>query len=83
EPAAFGVGVLFGPQYTASRDARLLVDAEGAIAVSDAATMRGALERWVDDADAWRAVGVRARAVVHAGLGAAERSYQLVEELMA
>jgi 3-deoxy-D-manno-octulosonic-acid transferase len=83
EPAAFGVGVLFGPQYAGSRDARLLVDAEGAMAVSDVAAIRGALERWVADADAWRAVGVRARAVVHAGLGAAERSYQLVEELMA
>jgi 3-deoxy-D-manno-octulosonic-acid transferase len=82
EPAAFGTPVVFGPRHTGSRDARLLLDARAAAAVHDATSLEAALEAWLDDPPARRAAGDAAREVVRAGLGAAERSYELVAELM-
>ena len=84
EPAAFGAPVLFGPRHAASRDAGLLLAAGGAIAVTDEGTLRDALRAWlVDDERARAAAGAAARAVVETGLGAARRSAELVEELLA
>ncbi len=82
EPAAFGAPVLFGPRHHGARDARLLIDADGALAVEDADSLRQALERWLDAPAERLAAGTAARAVVHHGLGAAERSYALVAELL-
>jgi 3-deoxy-D-manno-octulosonic-acid transferase len=82
EPAAFGAGVLFGPRHGASRDARLLLDADAAMVVDGAAPLQDILARWLRGADDWRVIGERARAIVHEGLGAAERSYALVAELL-
>jgi 3-deoxy-D-manno-octulosonic-acid transferase len=82
EPAAFGAPVLFGPQHAGSRDARVLLDADAAISVADAAALERALDRWLSHPDEGRAAGEAARAIVHAGLGAAGRSYALVAELM-
>ena len=82
EPAAFGAPVLFGPRHHGTRDARLLIDADGACSVHDADALRGALERWLGAPTERVAAGAAARAVVHHGLGAAERSYALVAELM-
>ena len=83
EPAAFGAGVLFGPHFTASRDARLLLDADAAQSVDGTAALQDILERWLRGADDWRAIGQRAKAVVHQGLGAAQRSFELVNALLA
>jgi 3-deoxy-D-manno-octulosonic-acid transferase len=83
EPAAFGAPVLFGPRFQSSRDASLLLDAGGAESVVDASSLERTVERWLTDADARRAAGASARAVVRGGLGAADRSYDLVAELMA
>jgi 3-deoxy-D-manno-octulosonic-acid transferase len=82
EPAAFGVPVLFGPRYSGSRDARLLLDADAALSAPDAPALEVALDRWVAHPDEARVAGEAARAIVHAGLGAASRSYALVAELM-
>jgi 3-deoxy-D-manno-octulosonic-acid transferase len=82
EPAAFGTPVVFGPRHASSRDARLLLDARAAAAVHDATSLEAALEAWLDDPPARRAAGDAAREVVRAGLGAAERSYELVAALM-
>jgi 3-deoxy-D-manno-octulosonic-acid transferase len=82
EPAAFGAGVLFGPRYGASRDARLLLDADAAMSVDGASALHDTLARWLRGADDWRTIGERARGVVHEGLGAAERAYRLVEGLI-
>jgi 3-deoxy-D-manno-octulosonic-acid transferase len=82
EPAAFGVPVVFGPAHTASRDARLLLDADAAVSVSDATSLLQALASWLNDTDAHGAAGEAAQDVVHHGLGAAERSYALVAELL-
>jgi 3-deoxy-D-manno-octulosonic-acid transferase len=82
EPAAFGAGVLFGPRFADSRDARMLLDADGAAVVRDDHSLRRLVDGWLGGGEDWPATGTRARAVVHAGLGAAERSYRLVEALM-
>jgi 3-deoxy-D-manno-octulosonic-acid transferase len=82
EPAAFGVPVIFGPRHQGSRDALLLLDAGGAVTASDPWSLEAALEYWLTDADMRAAAGEAARSVVKNGLGAAERSYALVSELM-
>ena len=82
EPAAFGAPVLFGPRFTASRDAGLLIVATGGLAVGDAESLGDALVRWLGDPAARTAAGGRARAMVEAGLGAAQRSLALVEALL-
>jgi 3-deoxy-D-manno-octulosonic-acid transferase len=82
EPAAFGAPVLFGPRHANSRDASLLIARGGAVSVRDAASLEVSLARWIDDPVARRAAGDAARAVVREGLGAAERSFALVDALM-
>ena len=82
EPAAFGTPVVFGPRHGNSRDAGLLLDARAAAIGHDATSLEAALEAWLDDPPARRAAGDAAREVVRAGLGAAERSYELVAALM-
>jgi 3-deoxy-D-manno-octulosonic-acid transferase len=82
EPAAFGVPVLFGPRFSGTRDARLLLDADAALSVEDTEGMRDALLRWLGAPSERIAAGRAARDVVHAGLGAAQRSYALVAELL-
>jgi 3-deoxy-D-manno-octulosonic-acid transferase len=82
EPAAFGTPVVFGPRHAASRDAGLLLEARAAATVQDTTSLEAALEAWLDDPSARRTSGDAAREVVRAGLGAAERSYDLVAGLM-
>jgi 3-deoxy-D-manno-octulosonic-acid transferase len=81
EPAAFGAPVLFGPRYHGSRDARLLVMREGGRSVADVASLAAAVTGWLDPS-ARAAAGTRAKALVHDGLGAAERSLRVVESLL-
>ena len=81
EPAAYGIPVVFGPQHSGSRDAGLLLEADGAASVRDGTEATHALVRWLG-ADAG-AAGAHARAVVEQGLGAAERAYDLVVGLLA
>jgi 3-deoxy-D-manno-octulosonic-acid transferase len=82
EPAAFGAPVLFGPRHSGSRDARLLLDADGALSVEDSDAMERGLERWIGSQAERVEAGRAAKEVVHRGLGAAERSYALVTELL-
>lgn len=82
EPAAFGAPVLFGPRFGGARDARLLLDADAAVSVEDAEGMQDALLRWIGNSSERIAGGSAARDVVHAGLGAAQRSYALVAGLL-
>lgn len=83
EPAAFGAPVLFGPRHAASRDAGLLLASGGGVDVAGADDIAARLARWRAERAALRRAGDAARAVVEAGLGAAERSLALVEELLA
>ena len=82
EPAAFGVPVLFGPRYTDSRDAVLLRDEDAALSVSDSNALAIALAQWLISTSDRKSAGDAAARVVHRGLGAAERSYALVKELL-
>jgi 3-deoxy-D-manno-octulosonic-acid transferase len=83
EPAAFGVPVLFGPRHANSADAEKLRNAAGAVSVADARAMATQLVRWLGDLPERDRAGQRAARVVEAGLGAAERSCDLVIELLA
>jgi 3-deoxy-D-manno-octulosonic-acid transferase len=77
EPAAYGVPVLFGPRHHSSRDAGLLISAGGGFVVTTPDDVRRRLS-----CDT-RAAGEAAREVVRQGLGAASRSFALVDRLMA
>lgn len=82
EPAAFGAPVLFGPQHTRSRDALLLLEAKGAVTCSDAEQLSDALQILLTEPDTLARASRAARAVVSQGVGAADRSTKLVEELL-
>ena len=82
EPAAFGAPVAFGPYFANSRDAGLLLSAGGGAPVRDAEELAALLGRWLGGGDDGRAAGGSARALVEAGVGAAERSYTLVNSLL-
>jgi 3-deoxy-D-manno-octulosonic-acid transferase len=81
EPAALGVPVLFGPRWQSSRDARLLLEGSGGASASDASALAAILTKWLENQAARAAAGAAARAVVDTGLGAAERSLELVLNL--
>jgi len=82
EPAALGVPVIFGPRCAASRDARLVVDAGGAVSVRGRAALERAARDWLANDTARATAGAAARAVVERGLGAAERSVGLLLDLL-
>jgi 3-deoxy-D-manno-octulosonic-acid transferase len=82
EPAAFGTPVIFGPRHTDSRDAGLLIAAKGAVAVHDGTSLAIAITIALTEPDTRASAGAAARRVVESGLGAAQRSVELVEQLM-
>jgi 3-deoxy-D-manno-octulosonic-acid transferase len=82
EPAACGAPVVVGPRYENSADAQALLRAEGAATVADPAALAAVLVRWLGDRPERDRAGQRAQRVVEAGLGAADRSYELVVELL-
>jgi len=82
EPAAAGVPVLFGPRWHGSRDARLLLDAGAAKAARDRRELAAAVTGWLQDETARASAARAARAVVERGRGAADRSVQLVIDLV-
>ena len=77
EPAAFGAPVLFGPAHSMSREAGLLLAAEGAIS-GDRALLERTLQAWLTTPAVRITAGGRARAVVQDSLGATAQSLQLV-----
>jgi len=83
EPAAFGAPVLFGPRHDKSREAAKLVHAGGGAVVTGEADLTIRLGYWLGSLPARDAAGWSARTMVQDGLGAAERSYELVTALLA
>jgi 3-deoxy-D-manno-octulosonic-acid transferase len=83
EPAAFGAPVVFGPRHEKSREAAKLVQAGGGAVVTGVADLTIRLGYWLGSVPARDAAGASARAMVQDGLGAAERSYELVMALLA
>lgn len=88
EPAAWAVPVAFGPRWQNSRDAELLLKAGGASALGNsgakraAAALRTQWESWLFDDEGRRLQGRRARDVVERGVGASERSAEMLVELI-
>jgi 3-deoxy-D-manno-octulosonic-acid transferase len=84
EPAVFGLPTTFGPHHAMSRDATLLLERGGAVALPDSG--RHALHAqwlvWHRDPAARRAAGLAGKHLVGEGRGAAERTTMLVESLM-
>ena len=88
EPAAWGLPVVFGPRWSNSRDAGLLLEGGGGVALppggiaSAAATLEAQWIRWIDDDASRRAVGRKALDVVERGRGASARSAEMLAELI-
>lgn len=82
EPAAFGAPVLFGPRNDKSRDAAKLVEAGGGAIVTGAVDLAIRLGDWLGSLPARDVAAAAARSTVQNGLGAAERSYELVTALL-
>ena len=82
EPAAFGAPVAFGPRHANSRDAVMLHRSRGGDSVATIDETIEVLQLWLSDPAARERAGTAARALVQRGLGAAERSYELVMRLM-
>ena len=83
EPAAFGAPVLIGPRHTDNRDARLLVAGGGAVRCPGPGDITARLLAWFRNPGVHERASRGARRVVEAGLGAADRSLELVESLFA
>ena len=82
EPAASGAPVVVGPRHADSRDATALLGAGGAIAVSAGADLAAAIIGWLRDPETQTRAARRARQVIEAGLGAADRSAALILPLL-
>jgi 3-deoxy-D-manno-octulosonic-acid transferase len=82
EPAAFGKPVLFGASFGNTRDAQLLTAAGAAVPVRNAGEMTKSLVKWLTDSTARQQAGAAAEGVVRSGLGAAERSFQIISGLV-
>lgn len=82
EPAAFGAPVVFGPRRERSREATKLVQSGGGAVITGLADLTIRLGYWLGSVPARDAAGSSARAMVQGGLGAAERSFQLVTALL-
>jgi 3-deoxy-D-manno-octulosonic-acid transferase len=88
EPAAWGIPVVFGPHWSNSRDSALLLAAGGGAALPSRWLGRASRallrhwEAWIDDEVERRARGQRAREVVLQGIGASDRSAQMLAELI-
>lgn len=82
EPAAFGTPVLYGPRNEMSRDAALLTQRGGGAAVANEDELTRRLRLWLTDSNARREAGNYARALVRSGIGAAERSFELIDRIL-
>ncbi|MEO5903349.1 MAG: glycosyltransferase N-terminal domain-containing protein [Gemmatimonadaceae bacterium] len=82
EPAAFGAPVLIGPMHMDNRDARLLVAGGGAVRCAGPGDISARLQVWFKNASVLEKASASARRVVEAGIGAADRSTELVEALL-
>ena len=84
EPAVFGVPVVVGPHWQMSRDAALLIERGGAVALP--ADGRHPLHSqwlvWHHDPAARRKAGAAGKRLVQEGRGAAERTTALVRKLV-
>lgn len=88
EPAAWGIPVAFGPRWSNSRDAALLLSGRGGTALprggirQAAAALEQQWENWIADEAGRRSYGSRARQVVENGVGASAKSAEMLADLI-
>src|SRR4029079_9272103 len=82
EPASCAAPLLFGARHDNSRDAALLEQRGGGISAVNPSDLVRRLRGWARTARARREAGSYARALVRSGVGAAERSFELVQRLL-
>jgi len=81
EPAALGLPVAFGPHmHNFAAIARMLLDAEAAEQVRNAATLGQVMARWLGDASLRTRLGENGRRLVESNRGALDRTLTMVEE---
>lgn len=84
EPAAYGAAVSFGPQTGNFRDVvALMLDRQAAVVVADTGQLAAFVRRCLAEPDFADELGRRARQLVLEQLGAADRTCQLLQTLMA
>jgi 3-deoxy-D-manno-octulosonic-acid transferase len=84
EPAGYGAAVVFGPHVWNFRDAAgRLVREGGAVQVTDAATLEGAVLELLADVRKRKQLGVTARRLVLAQQGATQRTLEALDFLVA
>lgn len=82
EPAVFRVPTIIGPRHAASRDARMMLAACGAIAADNSDAIFSAIQRLLTDRDHRAFMAGAMGCVVSSELGAADRSFQMLRELL-
>lgn len=82
EPAVFGVPTAIGPRHSASRDARIMLAEGGAIAAHDSDAIFTVVERLLTDPEERTFMAGAMGHVVARELGAADRSFEMVRELL-
>ncbi len=81
EPASLGAPVLMGPMHMDNRDAGLLVGGGGGMRCFGPGDISARLLAWFRSPQVLARASASARRVVEAGVGAGERSTELVESL--
>lgn len=82
EPAAFGAPVIIGPMHRDNRDAALLVAGGAATRCEGPGDMAARLMAWFQNPHMLARARAAAKKIVESGLGAADRSTELVEALL-
>lgn len=83
EPAAVGVPILFGPRHERAPAAAGLIAAGGARSARDAEELAAILSAWLRDAATQHDTGARAKAYIDSHSGAADRTAELLDPLLA
>lgn len=85
EPAAWRLPVVFGPRWSESRDARLLVGASAAAGLTETEPVEQLVrwwKSWLHDDDGRREAGERGHEVVVREAGASDRTAEMLAALM-
>ena len=83
EPAASGVPVITGPHvFNFARITEMLLDADAALMIEDAAQLAATVVDWLTDASRRTRIGENGMCVVERNRGALERLTDLVRELL-
>ncbi|MGO8943287.1 MAG: 3-deoxy-D-manno-octulosonic acid transferase [Syntrophobacteraceae bacterium] len=83
EPAVFGKPIVIGPHMQNFNDiTQAFLAGNGVIQVKDAAELKAAIEKLLDEPDMSRGLGDRARMIVHRHRGATARALDLIRGVM-